>query len=603
MPNFFDRALFRTPGFSIHEQNENRKQTIPIGRIIPCYFNDIYAGDEIDINLSQITKFSAVLAPIFHRFELDFIAGFVPFRLLADNGWWNSEDFFNDATADSDRPAVPKVSVYDIYSGIEKIVGSVWDYLRYPRMLWILENLQNDRYRIANVNTQIYYSDLFDLSSTYAGQYNVTLGDNAIASISRLNSWYISRYSSVDWSSYSDGTTIIDQSAFWKVLYAASGLKQDQAIQKYINYLHLTCVIAYMNGNAQFKNARVNLLPFLCYRQFCNDWFKNTNIQDVDSDIDAVTTYIIEQVSQLNRQSFDEWFQDGNPVIGNMFDSDSEVYTGDCDASLWQSDYFTSAFENPQAGSSSVPIPVNGTIPDLSVARRLQWALTKTMYAGKRLIDQIFVHRGVKSSDARMHRTEIIGYKKYNLRVDDVLQTSQSDLESSLADYAGYVSSVTGDHLCHYRAEEAGLVMVMCRVRPRLEYMDTTPRFILKSDYYDFENPDYDNVGMQPIWRNEISFDSSLPTVTFGWQRKYAEYMTGIDSVCGDMATNMDYWHAARKFLNTPVLNEKFITMRPDKDDYNRIFAVPGNDRPVIQYLHFDVKCSRPLSRYVQFDY
>lgn len=600
MPNIFDKALFRKPGFSIFEQSENRKQTIAIGRNVPVYYQELYAGDEIDINLVQITKFQPILAPIFHKFSVDFIPAFIPFRLIHDHNIWNADDFFNPATPDAFRPAVPMASAFQLYKDATKIVGSIWDYLRYPKFLWLLLNLQEDKYTIANVNTTLHYADLFDLTRGRASAYNVAVGTQVTSQIYCMNKYFIDKYPTGDWTKYWNNNALVSEEAFWTVLYDVSGLKRDAAIEEYINYLHYTLMMAWINQNALASNVNLSLLPWICYNLLMLDWFKNTNITPVDYVYQDLAQTVQDLVANPTDSLLDT-LQNNGIIIGDLLDSTD--YVADCDKSLWQSDYFTSAFTNPQAGSTSVPIPVSGTIPQLSTARKLQWSLTKTLYAGKRLIDQIFVHRGVKSSDARMHRCEIIGHKVYNLRVDDVLQTSASQLDSSLADFAGFAQSAGGDHLCHYRAEEGGLVMVIARVRPRLEYMDATPRFLLKSDFYDFENPDFDNVGMQPIMRNELSFDSSLNTVTFGWQRKYAEYMCGLDSVCGDLATSMDYWHAARQFRTLPQLNANFITMDADRDGFNRIFAVPANARPIVQYLHFDVKTSRPLSRYVSFDY
>ena len=147
MPNIFDRALFKTPKFSIFDQSESNKLTMPIGRNVPVYYQELYAGDEIDINLAQLTRFMPMLAPVMHRFAVDFIPAFVPFRLLQENGgdWFNAEDFFNPATEDSSRPAIPMVSPLQLYEGIEKILGSVWDYLRYPTFSWLLQRLQQDK--------------------------------------------------------------------------------------------------------------------------------------------------------------------------------------------------------------------------------------------------------------------------------------------------------------------------------------------------------------------------------------------------------------------------------------------------------------------------
>lgn len=611
MPNIFDKALFRSPKFSMFEQSENRKQSIPIGQNVPVYYQELYAGDEIDINLVQLTKFLPVLAPIFHRFSVDFIPAFVPFRLLGDNGWWDADKFFNPATADADRPAIPMVSPLQLYSDIDKIVGSVWDYLKYPKFIWVLQRLQGNKYDIyvyddedkEPTDTKAGYNDLFIFQSpVFDGNVEATviIDDNPeiTANILRLYPWIIQRIKDV--APDTDTTDISDESDYWDTAYRVLGLKQDQLINEYINYLHLTLILALINGHSAYETPSLSLLPWLCYRQLMNDWFKNTNLQDVDSEV----SYLSELLENLPDGTLKQALVSIGWSFGNTFveDGENSVYLADCDHALWASDYFTSAFASPQDGNA-VPIPVNGTIPDLRTASRLQKMKEKVIYGGKRLIDQIFVHRGVKSPDARYHRSEILGHQVYNLRVDDVLQTSAGSIDSSLADFAGYVQSTAGDHLCHYRASEAGLIMVICRVRPRTEYIDACPRFILKSDFYDFENPDFDNVGMQPVLLNEIQYQGIGLTRVFGWQRRYTEYMCGLDSIAGDLSTNMDYWHAARMIDTQPALNEEFITMNKDIDGFNRIFAVPGNDRPIVQYLHFDVKTARPLSRYVSFSF
>ena len=51
MPNIFDRALFKTPKFSIFDQSESNKLTMPIGRNVPVYYQELYAGMKSTANL------------------------------------------------------------------------------------------------------------------------------------------------------------------------------------------------------------------------------------------------------------------------------------------------------------------------------------------------------------------------------------------------------------------------------------------------------------------------------------------------------------------------------------------------------------------------
>lgn len=625
MPNFFDRLKVRTPSYNIFPQTTQNKLTFAIGRNIPVYYNELHAGEEIDLSVSQVTRFMPMLAPVYHEVNLEFIPFFCPYRLLQEYGF-QSDDFFNPATLDSERPAIPMVSIPQIYGNIDSIIGSIWDYLRYPTYVWLLQLVQeDDKERTSMVDakdgseTQLYYQDLFNVPS---GKLVLGVGVNFntqfTAVVYKFYPWIQSRILtalgkdivSFPWLPTTELTWDIssDVSSYWEQVYKTLGIRQDQAVQEYVNYLHNEFVKAMCASEYTVRD--VSLLPWLCYNKVIQDWFINTNITDI-SNFSSLFSSLLEELvygsdintaligqGLTNLEDYSFYFLHALIEGG----SPTGIYDAKPASALWQNDYFTSAFPTAQ-NDAAVPIPANGTIPDLRNASRLQKFRERTLFAGKRLIDQIFAHRGVRSSDARLDRVEVIGKKlSFRLRISDVLQTSQSSVESPQGEFAGHGIFLGGDHLCHYRCEEPGLVMVIARVRPRSEYVDAVPRIIYKSDFYDFENPEFDNVGMQPVMADEHQAGLGESTQVFGWHRRYTEYMQDFDQLHADMKTSLDFWHMARRRIRR-ALSTNFITMQADQDGYNRIFASPGDERNVIGEFTFNVAVSRPLSKYVQFDF
>jgi len=81
----------------------------------------------------------------------------------------------------------------------------------------------------------------------------------------------------------------------------------------------------------------------------------------------------------------------------------------------------------------------------------------------------------------------------------------------------------------------------------------------------------------------------------FGYQSRYAEYKTNLNTVHGDFKTNLDFWHMSRLIGVNPVLNEEFIECTPT----DRVFAVEDLtvDKMYVHMFH-RINARRPLPRY-----
>jgi len=240
------------------------------------------------------------------------------------------------------------------------------------------------------------------------------------------------------------------------------------------------------------------------------------------------------------------------------------------------------------------------TINSLRTAIKVQEWLEKAARAGSRYVEQLMVHWGVKSSDARLNRPEYIGGAHQNMIISEVLQTSQSD-DTPQANMAGHGISVGTNRGFSYRAEEHGCITIILSIMPKTAYQQGIPKQFSRFDNLDFAYPSFAHLGEQPILQRELYYstaDVANPInndSTFGYTPRYAEYKYLPSRTAADFRDNLSFWHLGRIFASRPVLSASFI----ESDPSSRIFAVEDSDVDKI-YAHVFVRCSvnRRLPKY-----
>lgn len=210
------------------------------------------------------------------------------------------------------------------------------------------------------------------------------------------------------------------------------------------------------------------------------------------------------------------------------------------------------------------------TINDLRQAFRLQEFLERSARSGRRYIETILGHFGVRSSDARLQRPEYITGIKSPVVISEVLNTAGETGGLPQGNQAGHAVSVTtGEYGSHY-CEEHGYIIGVMSVLPKTAYQQGLPRHFSKFDPLDYYWPSFAHLGEQAILNKEIYVMHSNPNGTFGYIPRYAEYKFIPNRVAGQFQTTLDFWHMGRIFATEPNLNEAFVQSDPTK----RIFAV-----------------------------
>lgn len=273
---------------------------------------------------------------------------------------------------------------------------------------------------------------------------------------------------------------------------------------------------------------------------------------------------------------------------------------------------FNEGSQTGQIDSSTFQIQgLAATLNDLRTSIKMQEWLEKNARGGSRYIEQILSHFGVRSSDARLQRPEYLGGGVSPVVVQDVLQTSATEENSTpLGEMAGYgVASVITPKF-RYFCEEHGFILTFDFIQPAATYTRGIDKMFLRKQFYDYFFPEFAHLGEQPIANKELAAyslsnvdDSYDPDGTFGYQSRYAEYKHRRSRVHGDfLNSDMKSWIFGLRTItpSNAKLNADLIYIDPKlEQSLNSAFPVIDG-----QYDHLLVECSnvvhalRPMPKY-----
>lgn len=366
-----------------------------------------------------------------------------------------------------------------------------------------------------------------------------------------------------------------------------------------------------------------NALPLIAYQRIWYDWYADQNIQASDC-------------FQLEDQGGDF----DRALSGQV---NATIY-GKLRQRAYPRDYFTSALPWAQAGDAArVPlsypsttssmrssvtngdvtvvdgtVKVNGTTsnfrfgsperivtgPTIETLRRTsaiqRWLEANARY-GRRYIEQIAAHFGVRVPDYRLDRSEYLGSNKAPITISEVLQQSQTTETSPLGDFAGHAVSGGVASMRKYRCSEHGYLFCILSFVPRASYSFGMARYLHKTSYLDFAFPEFDRIGEQPIYKAEVDSGDDWST-PFGYVPRYWEYKRAYDRFNGDFQDDLAHWHLGRLWSqdHQPALNPSFITIDGGQDGVvnDRIFAVQdgNNTSHILVQLYHHISAIRPLS-------
>ncbi len=382
------------------------------------------------------------------------------------------------------------------------------------------------------------------------------------------------------------------------------------------------------HGMTTAGTPNINALPFRCYNRILNEWFRDQNVEvietnNVSNTADTVGNYSIKRVGKRHDYftSCLPYLQKGTAIALAADVVGDPAGTAGKGVPLW---IFSD--DTPVGGGAMVagatatgpPVEVGGAWTDLEAMHwedpqlianvdinalrqsvAIQRLLERDARGGTRYVEIIKSHFGVTSPDFRLQRPEYLGGGKSFINISPVANTSSTATEDQ-AELRGIGTGVISGHSWAKSFTEHGYILGLVRARGDLTYFQGIDRLWSRSTRYDFYIPALANLGEQTVLNQEIYHSNVLATdvAVFGYQERWAEYRMKHSRLAGtfspDVTGALSQWHLAEDFASLPPLNAAFIQ---DQTPMDRIVAVTTEDDFLLD-LWFDYKCARPLPVY-----
>lgn len=277
-------------------------------------------------------------------------------------------------------------------------------------------------------------------------------------------------------------------------------------------------------------------------------------------------------------------------MLGKSETLNDEIPANANNASLKQSDdkgkYLGLTTDKETSGiEADLQNATAASINDLRIAIALQQMFELDALAGTRYTEIIFSHFGVRSSDARLQRSEYLGGKKVPINITQVIQQSET-ATTPQGNLTGMSQTWDGDDYFTKSFEEHGILYVVACIKGENIYQQGLPAKFSKFKRTEYYDPLFANLGMQPIYNREIyAQGNSQDEEAFGYKEAWAEYRNLNKEVAGEFRSNatetLDYWHIARDFSSLPTNDETFI--KEGQDNLNRALTVASTEADQFQ--------------------
>lgn len=665
LQNPFDRQKKKDfVPLSLFPASKMTRTTVPIGRAVPVYFNDMVQGNKIKLNVNQLTRFATMNAPVMNNYEVDFGAFFVPyvsFDSYFTSNWFrtnlrdsniakytlHAREFFNPSTADSLRvhPATIEFSKYKEHSE----VGSIYDHLGWPifantdlddkfwvtcdmsgtvlKNTWTSDNLMTDVNASHKLNGSSDATLVSGVDPIFDDSYRCTFLQWCLQYVQAnfvidLNNGdpYPWHYVSFDeaqenWETFFDenadlvwnviallfnNPTNASSVPTWKSIFGTVTL--DSLYNGYLNYLSVV-------KKSKYDGVTLNVVRWLAYHRIYADWFLNELYTNREDYLDMIGAgYQTLCVGQRFGLAFTSgpYSSAKNEKLSSSPDLEffaKYIRKGECMPVLWNKDRFTAAVKVEAASN----VAIGSTISEHYYNR--MYAKFKDLVARmtsdyKKNSDALYGH---EISDHTLNRSQLVGYRSFDVQIGDVAQNSQSTMESNLGQFGGYAVSRDSTKPWEWTADENGIFVVLAWIRPRfVAITNACDRSIFKKQYFDYLLPQFGGVGYQDVSYKEI-YPDALSNQAFSLQERYSEYMSVLNESSGYMRTTLKHYNSDRTLVSTPGSLKgsndglRFLYMTED-DDLHRVFCDTTTD-PVAIACYFDGTVTRQLPAYIQTEF
>ena len=206
-----------------------------------------------------------------------------------------------------------------------------------------------------------------------------------------------------------------------------------------------------------------------------------------------------------------------------------------------------------RGSSSDLSTLIDGvnSVQGLRLAYAYDRLFSITQRAGKHYDDQVMAHLGVDIPQGVSGESYYLGCHTSNLVIGEVVGTAAgTDGEGSssvLGELAGRgLGASRKNKRIKFRAPDDGYLMALYCCVPEIEYRDYGINKInLYNSVNDYPRPEFDRLGMQPLYIWQGSGYYGVESAIYGWQYRWSELKLSYDRVHGAFNYTLRNWTSA----------------------------------------------------------
>lgn len=512
-----ERHFVQIPEMHASRTRFNRDQTIlttfDSGKLIPFFVDEVLPGDTFQIDTTAIIRMTTPKYPVMDDAFIDFYYFYAPNRILWDNFKYFMGEVDETPWMPTKAYAVPQIKINASTPKPEPNEKSILDYMGVPTKL-------TKPFSINALPIRAYVK----IWNEYFRDENV---DNA--AVLKTDD------ADVTYKFEAEATETLEKDLQNAVL--GGNLLP---VNKFHDYF--TSCLPYpqrgpeitlpMSGNAPIYWADAKDNPL--------------TIQDLEANgtWTSGSGFLRRSLTQTMTQNYDNKDEKARAVLG----------------------YTSSGAKIGERMTADLSSVTAATINDLRQAVAVQHYYEALARGGSRYREQVRSLWNVTISDKTVQVPEYLGGGRYQVNVNQIVQTSGQQTENDTPIGETGAVSITPIRESSFTKsfEEHGFVIGVACVRHNRSYQQGLERFWSRRDRLDYYVPQFANIGEQPVKKKEIMLTGgTTDEETFGYQEAWADYRMKPNRVSGLMRSNatgtLDFWHYADVYETVPTLSQEWM--------------------------------------------
>lgn len=510
-------------GRTVHDLSHNFKFTAACGHILPVESDIILPGDTINCKVNLFGRnIQPFLAPAFAEFDFHIDYFFVPMQLLFqkfDNIVYGIKSQFSSAipqqTGSSNLPYIQAVD-------LKRFLG------------WAGESVFSDRLSFEQFGCgAIRLLDMFGINSVGVLSEETRAHDNFCPN---FFPWQLAAYQAVyqyyyrdeDLEDFNNSSFNLDQYSSVHVIpspsrsvtsldnYPFAQLLRMRYHRAYGDYFQSSKRSPLLNGRNLFQFNFNNLLSVY------ND-LGSSSIRSVGQQFDDET------ISSLS--SFNSSFR---PAVNY---EDAPLSISQAAGAPFDGQYNTGNFEDVDSNYAR-------SIDQLRKLFAVEKLLTITERSKKTYDAQTLAHFGVKVPHDVKHEISHIGHDKATFKTQEITALAEGS-NVAFGEYSAKGQVGLEGKGCRFTAPCHGVFLATFSIVPRYDYVVRNYRRNFVKDRLDFFQPEFDHLGMQPLYRYEVTdyinvtddnidadghfYAPKVAAEPQGWIYRYQQFKQGIN--------------------------------------------------------------------------